>query len=845
MASELIRKAKVPTMAGADAVSIAAGCDQCGDSLAGLRVVRRPIGATMRAFCCNGCAFIAEQLFLAHAGSRDRALLNASIAAEAEATSAAMEAATAAGSHLQLSIRGMVCGACALMIEQSVRMVPGVVKASVDFATHTAYIAFDPKQVTRGELQRAIERAGYDAGRVPRDDARIEAQVRRVDLLRVVIAWLAATQVLMLSLPLYVAGSASIGPEIERLLQGASFVLILPSLLFSAQPLYRAAWSQLRMWRMAAIGLELPAVTAISVAIGASAFAAIMGRGAIYFDAVALVIAFAITSRWVLAGGVLIARAQVEAARRQSTSALRLVAFPSSLATESVTAQQLKPGARLLVPPGEAVPSDGVVVHGRSSSSQASLTGESLPVEKSAGAPVLAGAINLDQPLVIEVGRSGTESSSLALQRMAEEAGRERPRTDELAARLAAPYLWLMGAATLLTLLGWLLVDPSRAVASVIAVLIAACPCALLLAAPAATAAAQSSLARRGVLIARTCAIEALASADLLACDKTGTLTTGEPRLLRQLLLRTADPEYTLAIAAAMETLSTHPYARALIGAVQSLGKSLPPLTDGRVEASAGIEATVSGRRYRLGKMEFALVDKQAAQRADVAAIAAREGLHAASVLVLADAEGAVALFVFGERLRDDAALMIDTVAERGVEPVLLSGDRRGPVHAVAASLGIERALAHQTPHSKCEWVAGQQRAGHRVAMFGDGINDAPALARADVSIALGDGSATAQQRADVIVQSSRLADIEYAFTVARRAMRLAHQNLGLALGCNLSFVALAALGITSPAVAVAGTAGSALLVLGNGARLLRSQDVRQGETKRKRAGRLRLSAKS
>ena len=252
MASELIRKAKVPTLAGADAAIITAACDQCGDSLAGLRVVRRPVGASMRAFCCNGCAFIAEQLFLAQAGSRDRALLNASIAAEAEASSAAFEAATAAGSHLQLSIRGMVCSACALMIEQSVRRVPGVAKASVDFATHTAYIAFDPKQVTRGELQRAIERAGYDAGRVPRDDARIDAQVRRVDLLRVVIAWLAATQVLMLSLPMYVAAPGAISSEIERLLQGASFVLILPALLFSAQPLYRAAWSQLRMcawWR--------------------------------------------------------------------------------------------------------------------------------------------------------------------------------------------------------------------------------------------------------------------------------------------------------------------------------------------------------------------------------------------------------------------------------------------------------------------------------------------------------------------------------------------------------------------------------------------------------------------
>ena len=835
MASELIRKAKVPTLAGADAEGISAACDQCGDSLAGLRVVQRPVGATMRAFCCNGCAFIAEQLFLAQAGSRDRALLNASIAAEAEASSAAIEAASAAGSHLQLSIRGMVCSACALMIEQSLRRVPGMVKANVDFATHTAYIAFDPKQVTRGELQRAIERAGYDAGRVPRDDARIDAQVRRVDLLRVVIAWLAATQVLMLSLPLYVAAPGAISSEIERLLQGASFVLILPALLFSAQPLYRAAWSQLRMWRMAAIGLELPTVIGISVAVGASAFAAVMGRGAIYFDAAALVIALAISSRWVLAGAVCAARAHVDAARRQSTSALRLVAFPSSLATESVTAQQLKPGARVLVPPGEAVPSDGVVVHGRSSSSQASLTGESLPVEKSAGAPVLAGAINLDQPLVIEVGRSGTESSSLALQRMAEEAGRDRPRTDELAARFAAPYLWLMGSATLMTLLGWLLVEPSQAVSSVIAVLIAACPCALLLASPAATAAAQSALARRGVLVARNCAIEALANADLLACDKTGTLTSGEPRLLRQLLLRTADPEYTLAIAAAMETLSTHPYARALIGAVQSLGKSLPPLTDGRVEASAGIEATVGGRRYRLGKMEFALVDKQATQRADVAAIAAREGLHAASMIVLADAEGPVALFVFGERLRDDAASMIDTIAERGVEPILISGDRRAPVHAVAAALGIERALAHQTPHSKCEWVLNQQRAGNKVAMLGDGINDAPALARADVSIALADGSATAQQRADLIVQSSRLADIAYAFTVARRAMRLAHQNLGLALGCNVSFIALAALGITSPAVAVAGTAGSALLVLGNAGRLLRSSDVRAGGSKRAR----------
>jgi Cu2+-exporting ATPase len=352
-------------------------------------------------------------------------------------------------------------------------------------------------------------------------------------------------------------------------------------------------------------------------------------------------------------------------------------------------------------------------------------------------------------------------------------------------------------------------------------VLIAACPCALLLAVPSAVAAAQSSLTRRGVLVARACAIEALARADLLACDKTGTLTTGEPRLLRQLLLRTADPEHTLAIAAAMETLSTHPYARALIGAVQSLGKSLPPLTEGRVEASAGIEATVSGRRYRLGKLEFALADKLAARRADIAAIAEREGLQAASTIVLADVEGPVALFVFGERLRDDAAQLIDTLGECGVEPVILSGDRRAPVHAVAATLAIERALAHQTPHSKSEWIVGQQLAGHRVAMLGDGINDAPALARANVSIALADGSATAQARADVVLLSSRLADVELALISAQRAMKLARQNMGVALGCSVSFIGLAAFGVTSAAVAVIATALSTIAVLANASRSL------------------------
>jgi Cu2+-exporting ATPase len=815
MASRLIRKAKVSALAGdAPAAADEAGaCDHCGDSLAGLRVVKRPIGPTLRSFCCNGCSFIAEQLYLAEAGSRDRATLNAALAGEAGGVST--EIMAMAGSRVQLEIRGMVCSACALLIEHQLRRLPGVAQANVDFGAQVAYVAFDPRRVTRSDLQQTIERAGYDAGRIPRDETRS----KRVELLRVLIAWLGMMQVMMLAVPLYFAEPGDIPADIEQLMRIASLVLTLPVVLFSAQPLYRAAWSQLKM---RAIGMDLPVVVGIGAAFIASAVATVTARGATYFDSVTMFIALVLASRWLLARGLAAAREHIDAARRQPMAALRLVAFPSSLATESIAYEKLKLGDRVLVPPGETVPADGVVVHGRSSCSQAWLTGESTPIDKSAGAPVLAGSINLDQPLVVEVTRIGESTSLAALQRMVDEAGRERPRIVEMANRVAVGFLWAVLAIGVATLAGWWLVDPAQALPNTIAVLVATCPCALSLAAPAAIAAAQSALAERRVLLARTAAIESLAQIDLLACDKTGTMTTGEPSLLRQLLLRDTDPEQVLAIAASMETLSTHPYSRALISAAQSLQKSLPPIVDGRVEASAGIEATVGGRRYRLGKTEFTLVEKLAAHRGTIAAIVAREALGATSYIVLADPQGPIALFVFGERLRDDAATMVDAFIEKGVDAVLLSGDRREPVHAVAAALGIEQALAHQTPESKRNWVADQQRAGHRVAMLGDGMNDAPVIAQADVSIALASGSTLAQARADLIVLSSRLADVQYAFAVARRAMKIVRQNLAWAFAYNVVIIPLAAFGHVSPAVAAAGMAASSLLVIANALRARR-----------------------
>jgi Cu2+-exporting ATPase len=816
MPSELIRKAKVSSLAGAGAgfpAPAADGvCDHCGDSLAGLKVVHRQLGATLRPYCCNGCAFIAEQLFLAQASARDREALTSVVAPASDAAAAV----AAAGKQTRIDVRGMVCAACGLLIEHQLRRLPGVAQAHVDFTTQRAFVAYDDKLVARDDLLREIQRAGYQTGSAAADERRSA----RVELLRVLIAWLMMMQVMMLAVPLYFAAPGDVPADLEQLMRIASLLLPLPVMLFSAQPLYRAAWSQVRI---GSIGMDVPIVIGVGAAFAASALATVLSRGHVYFDSVTMFVALVLGTRWLLARGLAAAREHIDNARRQAVlTAQRLVAFPSSLATENVVAERLRVGDRVLVPPGETVPADGVVVHGRTSCSQAWLTGESTPIEKTAGAPVLAGSVNLDQPMVIEVTRRGEATSLAALQRLVDEAGRERPRVVELANRVAGYFLWAVLAITVLTVVGWWLVDPAQALPNAIAVLVATCPCALSLAAPAAFSAAQSALAQRRVLLARTAALETLAEVDVLACDKTGTLTTGTPALIKQLLLREVDPDRALEIAAALETMSTHPYARALLQAAQALPEPLPAVADGRVEASAGIEGMVQGRRYRLGKIEFALPEKLAALRGGVASVVGAEGLAASSFVVLSDETGPLSVFVFGEQLREDAPQMVDAAADRGVEVVVLSGDRREPVQAVARALGVERAFAHQTPDSKRCWVAGQQSAGHRVAMLGDGLNDAPVIAQADVSIALAGGSMLAQARADFIVLHSRLADVEFALAVAHRARRIVRQNLVWAFAYNIVIIPLAAFGFVSPAVAAAGMAASSLAVVANALRAKR-----------------------
>jgi Cu2+-exporting ATPase len=802
--------------APADGAERAGSCAHCGDPLAGVKVVERRLGGQRRAYCCQGCSFIAEQLYLAQAGDRDRRALDAALPEVRSAPGGPVQ-----WSQCQVDVNGMVCAACGLLIEHRLRRLPGVAQAHVDFAAGRAYVAYDDARVTAERIVRAIEQAGYRTGAAAQP-----VRARRIELARVLLAWLAMMQVMMLAVPAYVARPGDIAADVEQLLRIAQLVLTVPVMLFSAVPIYRAALSQLRAGSVRALGMDLPIVLGLSAAFAASVWATLTAHGPVYFDSIAMFVALVLASRWWQARALARAHEHVQQARRRAQlAALRLVAWPGSQSYETVDAALLKVGDKVLVPPGETVPADGVVADGASSVSQAWLTGEATPVEKAEGMPVLAGSVNLEQPLVLQVTRAGEATSLATLRRLVDAAGHERPRVVETANRVALVFLWAVLGITVLTIAGWWWVDPAQALPNAIAVLVATCPCALSLAAPAALGATQSLLARHGVLTTRVAALERLAEVDTFAFDKTGTLTGAEPVLERVVPLRTGlDAAAAVGLAARLEALSTHPFARALAQAARRLGVPLPAASQGRAHASAGVEALVEGRRLRLGKPEYALglvqvdplpVAARLLQRVE------REKLACASVIVLADRDGPLALFAFGEALRPDAAALVQALRRHG-EVALLSGDRREPVERVARELGIERVFAHQTPQSKQALVRQWQTEGRRVAMLGDGLNDAPVIAQADVSIALAEGNALAQARADLIALSSRLADVQRAVAGARRGMAIVRQNLGWALVYNVGVIPLAALGYLTPALAAVGMAASSALVVGNALRAAR-----------------------
>jgi P-type Cu2+ transporter len=819
----------LPHASAAESDAAADHCFHCGAANAVEPAWRVTVAGELRSFCCAGCLAVAQTIDaagLANFYSRRTETARRLDGDGADEWTRWDESAAVAGlvrdsaqdrCEVALLLEGLTCGACVSLLETWLGRQPGVLEARVNFTNRRATVAWNPGQTRLSSVLRAVTAIGYRAH--PYDPARGEALARgerRSLLLRMSVALLAMMQVMMFAFPAYVS-IEGVAPEHLRLLEWASFVLTLPALAYSGAPFFRGAWRDVSHRRL---GMDVPVVLGLGAAFAASVWNTFTGAGAVYYDSVTMFIALLLVARY----GELVARQKAAAAielvaRQRPAVAERMVAWPDDDVCETVPAAQLAAGDVVLVRPGAAIPADGEIVEGRSHVEEALLTGESAPQPRMSGDAVLAGSVNRDGPLVVRVRAAGEATRLSSLLRLVERAAAERPAIARLADRVAG---WFVGGLLLLaaaTAVLWLQVDPSRALPVMVAVLVVSCPCALSLATPAAMAAAAGALARAGIVLARSDALETLGRVTHVVLDKTGTLTEGRVRMVACATNGIARAD-AVALAAAIDARSEHPLAKALRDA--ALASSLATAGDVRQVTAEGVEATVRGVRARVGRLEFVALLSGAAP-ADLQRFA-DDAAYRGALAALGDEHGWLAVFAFADTLRPGAARLIEQLRLLGIEPLMLSGDRQSSVDDVAAALGVGHARGGLSPEDKRDAIARLQKEGAVVAMMGDGINDAPALALAQVSVSLGTAAPLAQHTADVVVLSDRVESAATAILDARRALRVIRQNLAWAASYNVVAIPAAAFGFVSPLVAALGMSLSSLVVVANALRLTRGR---------------------
>jgi P-type Cu2+ transporter len=704
-------------------------------------------------------------------------------------------------SALQLS--GLHCAACAGIIESALLGVDGVCSVQVSAAGQRASVRWDPLRTQPSALITAVRGAGYDA--VP-DAAAPARALRRAEhrtaIWRLFVASFCAMQVMMFATPSYVAGPGELEADMRQLLNWGSWVLALPVLWFSAGPLFAAAWRGLRQRR---IVMDVPVALGIAVTFIASTGATFAPGGVfgheVYFDSMTMFVSFLLGGRYLELRARHRAAAALESAlARLPDTALR-VADDGSVAIVSV--QRLRPGDRVRVAVGAAFPADGVLLDGRTQADEALLSGESAPVDKAPGDGLVAGSSNLGAPVLMRVQRVGADTRFEAIVSMMRDAMTQRPAQARAADRWAAPFLWAVLLLAAGAAAAWALIDPPRAVWVAVSVLIVTCPCALSLAAPATLVAAAGGLARHGVLVQRLDALEALAATRRLFIDKTGTLTEDRPVLAAVHMCAADAAAAGLCVrsrAASLAAWSQHPLSKALVAGLPAASHEWSDLAE---TPGQGLSARdTQGRQWRLGSARWT----GAAADVDAQAWLACEGRVLAS-------------FTFDETLRPGAAEAVAALRAEGVHVTLLTGDAAARAARLAQRLQLDGVIADATPEAKLAAMAAAQQQGGPVAMVGDGVNDAPVLARADVSLAMGQGALVSRAQADAVVVSNQPLDLVRALRTARRAMAIVRQNLVWAAAYNAACIPLALAGWLPPWAAGLGMALSSLFVVFNAMR--------------------------
>jgi Cu2+-exporting ATPase len=703
-----------------------------------------------------------------------------------------------------IAVDGMYCAACSLTIEQALLQVDGVEAVQVNGGAATARIVWVEGRCRPSDWLAALRRAGYDG--LPAADqllAQSRGNAARKLLWRWLVAGFCMMQVMMYAFPAYVAQPGEMTPDAQALLRWASWMMTVPVIVFSCSPFFSSAWRDLRRGR---VGMDVPVALGIAIAFGASTIAtldptSVLGAD-VWYDSVTMFVFF------LLSGRILEQRLRDRTAGSLEALMRRLPAPVERQRAdgtfERVAVRRLRAGDRVRVLAGEAFPADGTVLEGTTQVDEALLTGESRPLARGMGDAVIAGSHNLAAPLLVHVERTGDDTRYAGIVALMERASVDKPRLARQADRIAGPFLLAVIAAAAAAAWWWWPQGEGHALSIAVAVLIVTCPCALSLATPAATLAAAGALARRGILVRRLDALEAAAAVDTVVFDKTGTLTRDVMGVADVRTREGLAHDEALRLVAALARHSLHPVSRALAA---SASGDLPLAIDVREVAGSGVIGVVRDgfglpRTIRIGSAAFCGVP------------------HGDAQVHLADDSGWLASFTLDEALRDDATEAVRTLQDSGVRVQLLSGDRPWAVRRLADRVGIRSSFGEQSPEDKLARMGALQAQGHRVAMVGDGINDGPVLARADLSIAMGQGAPLAQSKADLVVNGGQLSAIPAVLDLAHRARRIVRQNLAWAAAYNAVCVPLALVGWMPPWAAGIGMAASSLFVVANAARL-------------------------
>ncbi len=711
-----------------------------------------------------------------------------------------------------LILEGIVCAACVWLNERHVAQLPGVLEVQVNYATHRARVRWDDRKIKLSDILQAIHHIGYRAHPYdPQQQQQAFERDRRNQLRRIGIAGVLGMQVMVLSIALYVGDWSGMDAGFRTFFRWLGLILTTPVLLYSGMPFFRGAWRDLRN---RSAGMDVPVSLGILVAFAGSVHASWTGQGEVYYDSVVMFIFFLLSSRYFE----LMARKRGAETLEHLGRALPAMATRIDDGGEQtvIPLTELKTGDSVLVRPGETVPADGQVLDGESSVSEALLTGESTPLAKAQGAALIGGSINIESPLTVQVERTGLDTVLAEIVRLLEQAQNEKPAITRLADRVAG---WFVAAVLVLAaVVGvyWWQHAPDDWLPILVSVLVVTCPCALSLATPTAVSAATGTMLARGLLMLRGHSLETLAHCSHVVFDKTGTLTFGAPALSRVQCYSHLDERQVVAIAAALEQQSEHPAGKAIVQAAAA-GKRMTA-SDIKNIPGAGIQARVDGRQWFIGHADFI----GAHSHADLSVLPEDSGNG--SRVLLADTEQLHALFVLRDRMRPETPAVIDELRDSGQQVVLLSGDNPAAARQLAGDAGIEQVHGGMSPADKLAEVQALQQRGAIVAMVGDGINDAPVLAAANVSIVMRDAAHISQASADMVLLSNNLQALTDGMGLARKTLRIIRQNLSWAVGYNLLALPAAALGYVAPWMAAIGMSTSSLLVVLNALRLARNR---------------------